>query len=96
MATKKIAEEAQAEEIVIEEVKDPWEEMVEMYVPRKRGDDPQYYVCVNDRRFAFPANGQVQKMPKPIAQILKESLEAEDAAEDFANSIQNEEPTQKL
>lgn len=96
MATKKNVEEAPAEEIVIEEVKDPWEEKVPVYVPRRRGDDPQYYVCVNDRRYAFPANGQVQEMPKPIAQILLDSLAAEDAAEDFANSIQNEEPTQKL
>ena len=95
MATKKTAEvvneEVQAAEPVAEEEpQSEWEIEVEMLVPRKpKGDDPQYYVCVNDRRFYIPANGKMQKMPKPIAEVLRMSLEAEAEAEEFADSIPN-------
>ena len=102
MATKKAAEEVK-EEVLAEEAaaepveqKDPWAEMVDMYIPKKRGDDPQFYVCVNDRRFAIPADGKVQKLPKPIATILQDSLQAEDAAEDFAASLEVKEPREQL
>ena len=102
MATKKAAEEVKnevlAEEAAAEPVeqKDPWAEKVVMYVPKKRGDDPQYYVCVNDRRFAIPADGSNQELPKPIATNLQESLRAEDEAEDFATSIESKEPREHL
>ena len=89
MATKKaeIMEEPTAVEPAIQ---DEWDETIEMIVPRKmKGDDPQYYVCVNDRRFYIPANGKKQKLPKPIAEVLQQSLEAEMEAEDFADSIPN-------
>ena len=97
MATKKttepVKEEAQAAEPVAAEkpeVKDEWAEEVEMIVPRKpKGDDPQFYVCVNDRRFYIPANGKAQKLPKPIAEVLQQSLQAELEAEEFADSIPN-------
>lgn len=94
MATKKQAAEAEiiAEEIAEQTagstVADEWAEEVEVMVPRKRkGDDPQYYVCVNDRRFAFPADGKRQKMPKPVAEILMSSIEAEYAAEEYAEEM---------
>lgn len=98
MATKKTAEvkeEIKEEPIAAEAaeeqaIPDEWAEEVEMLVPRKpKGDDQQYYVCVNDRRFYIPANGRTQKLPKPIAEVLKQSLEAEMEAEDFADSIPN-------
>lgn len=97
MATKKTTE-PKEEPIVTEEAEEPakktvtseWDEEVEMIVPRKpKGDDPQYYVCVNDRRFYIPANGKMQKLPKPVANILRDSLEAEREADEFADSIPN-------
>ena len=95
--TAKAVEEVKAEEVA-EEVKaapaaekSEWDEEMEMIVPRKpKGDDPTYYVCINDRRFLIPADGKTQKLPKPVAIVLKESLEAEYAAEDFADHIINE------
>ena len=36
-----------------------------------------------------PANGKTQKLPRPVAEILKASIEAEYAAEDFADHIPN-------
>lgn len=95
MATKKAVEEEkevktpETEAEVPAEV-DPWDIEVEMIVPRKpRGEDQQYYVCVNDRRFLIPANGMMQKLPRPIADILRSSLEAEAVADQFADHIPN-------
>jgi hypothetical protein len=74
-----------------ETVKNEWDEMVTMVVPRKpKGQDQQFYVCVNDRRFLIPANGKQQEIPRPIAEVLQTAIEAEYAAEEFADSIQNE------
>ena len=93
MATKKTDDVKAAEPVAAEEmpeVKDEWAEEVEMLVPRKpKGDDAHFYVCVNDRRFYIPANGKPQKLPKPIAEVLRESLEAELEAEEFADSLPN-------
>ena len=95
MAAKK--EVAAAAEVVQEEVMaaapavtDEWAEEIEMLVPRKKkGDDPTFYVCVNDRRFLIPADGKMQKLPKPVAEVLQESLAAEAEAEDYADNIPN-------
>ena len=73
------------------EVKDSWSETVEMIVPRKpKGEEQSYYVCINDRRFLVPADGKMQKLPKPVAQVLQDSLEAEIKADDFADSMPKE------
>jgi hypothetical protein len=69
---------------------DPWLETVKMIVPKKpKGDDPQYYICVNDRRYLVPADGKVQELPLPIAEALQKSLDDEDAADEYAASIPN-------
>lgn len=92
MATKKTDDVKAAEPVAAEKPaeQDEWAEEVEIIVPRKpKGDDPQYYVCVNDRRFYIPANGKAQKLPKPIAEVLQQSLQAELEAEEFADSLPN-------
>ena len=69
---------------------DAWEEEVEMIVPRKpKGEDQQFYICVNDRRYMVPADGKMQKLPRPVAEILRASIEAEYAADDYADHIPN-------
>ena len=99
MATKKVTKteeevqeqllEQQAEEA--EAVKSAWDEEVPVVVPRKpKGQDQQFYVCVNDRRFTVPANGKQQMLPRPVAEILQAAIEAEYAAEEFADNIPNE------
>lgn len=104
MASKKTVAEPAIEEVKPEEapvaeekpaedpaVVDEWQVEVEMIVPRKpKGEDPQYYICVNDRRFIVPADGRMQKLPKPIAEVLKDSLEAEAEADDFADRMPKE------
>ena len=100
MATKKTVTES-VEEVLAEEPekkepeaqKSAWDEEIEMLIPRKpRGEESFYYVCVNDRRFEIPADGKVQKLPKPIALVLQDSLAAEIKAEEFADSIPNNAP----
>ncbi len=97
MATKKATENVKDEEIRTEEIAeeqkkpaDAWDETVNVIVPRKpHGEEQQYYICVNDRRFVVPANGKQQALPRPIAEILVSSLEAESEAEDFVDHIPN-------
>lgn len=97
MATKKTVDEKKEQEILeeaLEEVKteeqDEFAETMDMIVPRKpKGEDQQYYICVNDRRFAVPANGKMQKLPKPVALILQDCLEADAYADDFMEKIPN-------
>jgi hypothetical protein len=68
---------------------DPWLEMVKMYVPKKpKGEEQQYYICVNERRYLVPANGKLQELPLPVAEVLTNSLEKEDEADEYAESIQ--------
>ena len=101
MATKKTqpaAEEVKEEEVK-EEVKeepvaevpaekDPWQEMVSVFVPRARkGEDQNAYVCVNDRRYSIPRNGKNQEMPRPIAEVLQMSMTAQYEADEYAESI---------
>lgn len=96
MASKKAAEIVEevpavtAEEPVKAEApaKDPWDEKVKVRVPRKPKGE-YFYVCVNDRRFEIPANGIEQEMPRPIAEVLQQSIEAEYKAEDYAAGIPN-------
>ena len=98
MATKKATETVKDEEIMTPDAAeeqekkpaDPWDEKVNVIVPRKpHGEEQQYYICVNDRRFVVPANGKQQALPRPIAEVLVSSLEAESEAEDFVDRIPN-------
>jgi len=86
--TANVAEDLNEAPAAVED--DPWQRNMEMVVPRKpKGEDQQYYICVNDRRFMVPANGKVQSLPEPIALVLQQSLEAENEADDFADHIPN-------
>lgn len=85
------AEEKPAEETIqqAEPVKQSeWDIMETVMTPRKSKHD-YYYVCVNDRRFEIPADGKTHEMPLPIAEVLRQTIEAENAAQDFAESIPN-------
>lgn len=85
--TSKAMEIAEAEP----EPVDPWEEYLEVIVPRKpRGAEQYYYVCVNDRSCQIPADGKMQRMRKPFAEVLLMSLEAEAEADRFAENIPHE------
>ena len=81
---------APAEETEEPKKVDKWSQLVDVIVPRKpKGEDPNFYVCVNDRRFYIPANGKVQQLPLPVAEILAASLEDEGKAEDYMDRMPN-------
>lgn len=97
MATKKkpevSEEEALEQEVPAEAEEKPakvnkWDQMETVVTPRKQKHD-YYYVCVNDRRFEIPADGKPHEMPRPIAEVLRQSIEAENAALDFAEGLPN-------
>ena len=68
-----------------------WEEYVEVYVPRHgKGQEKKFYVSVNDRNVLVPADGKYHRLRKPHAEALMASLEAEAAAEDYADSVPNQ------
>ena len=68
--------------------KSKWDQMETVRTPRKSKHD-FYYVCVNDRRFEIPADGKEHEMPHPIAEVLRQTLDAEARAEDFAEGVPN-------
>jgi len=82
-----VIEEAEAAEKVPAKV-DKWAIMETVRTPRKSKHD-FYYVCVNDRRFEIPADGKEHEMPHPIAEVLRQTLDAEAAADDFAEGVPN-------
>ena len=99
MATRKkteVSEEMLEQPEAIEEAeaaeepaaKSQWDIMETVRTPRKAKHD-FYYVCVNDRRFEIPADGKEHEMPKPIAEVLQQTLDAEAAADDFAEGVPN-------
>ena len=89
MTEEEVLEQAEAEEVQEEKApKSTWDEKVTVLVPRKSKFD-YYYVCVNDRRFEIPADGKAHEMPLPIAEVLQQTLEAENAAMDFAEGVPN-------
>lgn len=74
-----------------EKPKDPWQEMVSIFVPRKaKGDDQTWLVIVNDRYHGVPANGRMQTLPRPVAEILQDAIDAETAAADYMDRITRE------
>ena len=90
-ADQKAAEEAEAEESrkIAEQaakvIEDAWEEFEEVYVPRHgKGQEPSFYISVNSRTVQIPADGKLHRIRKPFAEILRMSIEAEAAAEDYA------------
>ena len=65
-----------------------WDEEMTIFVPRRaKGDDQTYVVIVNDRICNVPANGRAQTLPKPIALILQNAIDAEAAAQDYSEQV---------
>lgn len=65
-----------------------WDEYVTVRTIRARkGMEKSVVVSVNDRNVQIPLDGRAYKLRKPHAQILIDSMEAEIAAEEFAESV---------
>lgn len=70
---------------------DEWNEYIDVVVPRHgRGQEKCFFVAVNGRNAQIPADGKLQHIRKPLAEALLQSLEAEAAAEQFAEELPHE------
>jgi len=65
----------------------PMEEMVEVFVPRMHGEDPNVYVCVNGRDYLF-ARGKRAMVPKPVAAIIEDSQAARERMFDHLENLE--------
>lgn len=63
---------------------DRMKNIVEVYIPRIPGEDPNLWVAVNGRRYLLP-RGKTSKVPEPVA---KRALEAEAAREQAYDYVQ--------
>lgn len=84
---RKLAQEA------AEAGKDPFEIEVSIRIPRRgRGEDPSYWLNVNNHSCQVPANDQIEKLRLPWAEALIKALEAERKAEAFQDSLEVYDP----
>ena len=68
---------------------DPWEQMVEIRVPKTADGSSNHIIAsVNGRVFKVMKGVNV-KVPAPIAEVIEHSFEAEEAAELFIASHAN-------
>ncbi len=92
MATKSKAAEQAAEvtEVTAQET-DPFKRMVEIRIPRDpNGQTRTRFVAVNGRKFLVKV-GQKVMVPEPVAEVLRNSFDAQDAADDFIVASTKEE-----
>ena len=89
MATKK---KAATPPEVTEELRqaDPWAKTVEIKLPKAAQGEPNYITAgVNGRVFKIQ-KGVAVKVPAPIAEVIRHSFEARDAADQYLESLVGE------
>jgi hypothetical protein len=70
-------------ETPVETVYNPWADMVEITLPRHPKNEQNFqFVAVNDRRFQVPRSGKPVMVPRPVYEVLMNSQEMRDYAED--------------
>lgn len=63
--------------------KDPFSKMVTVRIPRDpNGEIKSQFVAVNGRRYLVKLGAQVE-VPEPVAEVLRNSFDAQNAADDF-------------
>ena len=94
MATKKsevLVAEEEVKEVkpakAVKETEDPWKKKVEIRLPKPApGAENFITASVNGKTFKIQ-KGIAVSVPAPIAEVLEHSLEAEDAAEMYVQSL---------
>ena len=93
MAEKKTQEQVQeqAQEPVQEPAApyDPWQDMVEITLPRHPKNEQNFqFVAVNDRRFQVPRSGQPVMVPRPVYEVLRNAAELKTYADDRKEELE--------
>lgn len=69
--------------------KNPWEETVEITLPKASKTEQNFqFVSVNGRTFQVP-KGKTVKVPKPVYEVLMNSRYAEEKAEKYEEELKN-------
>ena len=71
---------------------DPWEIKISVNAPRIGKGEESYWLCVNGRSIAVPANNRYYELALPFAQCLVDEIRNRYRAEDYADSIENYDP----
>ena len=91
MATKKVTEEQP--EVMAEKAEaapvDVWHDLVEVYIPRGSHSEKSIFVGINSRDFLVPLGKRV-KVPRPVAEILREMQDREDELRTMRENIPDE------
>jgi len=77
---------------VKEEVKNEWEDMRTISLPRGGAHEPKnLYVSINGRSFSVPRNGKPQEVPYPVYERLQIMMQHEALVEDYIEQMPRQE-----
>jgi len=86
MAVAKNAAEAELNQV--QKKYDPWKDRVPFFLPKTTTtDETSKYVCVNGKPYQVPY-GKTSRLPRPVYDVLKRSLEAEEKSEARKRQLQ--------
>ena len=66
---------------------DPMQEKVSIHIPKASGDEPILFVGLNGKNWTIP-RGKTVEVPKPVADIIYDSLRNVEAEDNFRMSQQ--------
>ena len=67
-----------------------WDILEPVAIPRAhQGEEKNLFVCVNGRTFNIPKNGRTVNLPKPVAEVVREHLDALIDEQDVLEHIPN-------
>ena len=72
------------------EITNDWDIMETVAIPRAhQGEEKNLFVCVNGRTYNIPKNGRAVTLPKPVAIVVREHLDALNDEQDVLEHIPN-------
>lgn len=63
-----------------------WKEMVPVFIPRDKKKGSHLFVGINGRTFQVKRGEQVM-VPKPVAEVVNTSMEADNAVQDLIDRL---------
>lgn len=83
---------AKACEEAAKQGQDPWKIKISVQAKRIGKGEDSYWLCVNTRSIAVPANDRYYDLALPFAQCLVDEIAARTRAEDYADKIEVYDP----
>lgn len=79
--TKMLAEQEQMMEDPI------WQETETIFIPKKNPKDTEQFIGINGKTWLVQKGKQVE-VPKPVAEVIRHSIEADERAEEYMEMLQ--------